>query len=317
LTGGLNLTTDNFLEDASYSGMNRSYGRLTAGVFGQDDWQIAPPLTLEIGLRADKENVYGIQVLPRVAGIYKLTNELGFRASFGLGYKVPTIFSDQSDPDAIYSMTPIGDNVKVEKSIGGEFDINGNAMLFDEMSLNIDQAFFYTRVNSPLVLDTMVLFPQARYGLQNADGFIFSRGAETDIKLNYADLEAFIGYTYTDAGRNFSGAGGKLYLTPPTKFVTDIMYDMENFGEAGVEIRYMGTQLLHNGTTSPGFWVSDLLFEKKFSRLMFFAAVENVFNFKQINHTPVVTGSALNPHFNDVWAPIEGRVVNVGLRAEL
>jgi outer membrane receptor for ferrienterochelin and colicins len=317
LTGGLNLTTDDFLENFSYSGMNRSYSRWTAGVFGQDDWQIVPPFTLEAGLRIDRENVYGLQALPRIAGIYRLTNELGFRASFGLGYKVPTIFSDQSDPDAIYSMGPVGSNVKVEKSIGGEFDINYNAFLFGNLSLNIDQAFFYTRVNSPLVLDTTASSSQSRYALKNADGFIFSKGAETDMKLNDGDLEAFIGYTYTDAERNFSSVSRELYLTPPTKFVTDIMYDVEDFGEAGVEIRYTGTQLLHGGTKSPGFWVSDLLFEKKLSHLMFFAAVENVFNFKQINYTPVVTGSLSNPRFNDVWAPIEGRVMNVGVKIEM
>ncbi len=315
LTGGLNLTTENFFEDVSYSGMNRSYNRWTAGLFSQDDWQISPPLTLEAGLRFDRENAYGFQVLPRVAGIYRLTHELGFRASLGLGYKVPTIFSDQSDPDVIYSMAPIGSNIKVEKSIGGEFDINYTALLFDNLSLDIDQAFFYTRVNFPLVLDTMT--SSAQYTLENADGFIFSRGAETDIKLNYDDLEAFLGYTYTDARRNFSGANGQLYLTPPAKFVADIMFDAEDFGEAGVEIRYTGSQLLHGGTMSPGFWVSDILFQKKVSHIMFFAAVENLFNFKQINYTPVVTGGAANPRFNDVWAPIEGRVVNAGLRLQI
>lgn len=314
LTGGFNLTTENFLENSSFSGMDRSYTRWTVGAFAQGDWQIFSPFTLETGVRVDRENVYGVQVLPRVSGIYRLTSELGFRASFGMGYKAPTIFSDQSDPDALYSLSPIDKSVNVEKSVGGEFDINYNAILFDKMSLNIDQAFFYTRVNSPLVLNTL---SSSLSVLKNADGYLFSRGVEADIKLTYADIETFIGYTYTTADRKFSGKSSELYLTPPTKFVTDIVYDIEDFGEAGIEIRYTGSQLLHNGTTSPSFWVSDLLFEKSLSHFTLFAAVENVFNFKQINYTPVVTGSISNPHFNDVWAPIEGRVVNAGLRVKL
>lgn len=316
ITGGLNLITDGFSEDSSFSGMNRGYDNWTAGLFGQDDWQVVSRLTLETGLRIDKPNNFGVQLLPRIAGIYKISDELGLRASFGLGYKVPSIFSDQSDPDALYSIVPIGKDVKVENSVGGEFDVNYTGMVLNDMSLDIDQAFFYTRVNSPLIL-TPLISPANRYSLENADGYVFSKGAETDIKLNFADIEAFIGYTYVDAQREFSSTTGELYLTPPSKFVADVIYDVEGFGEAGIEIRYTGAQLLHDGTRSPSFWVSDLLFEKKLLHFTFFAAVENWLNYKQINYTPVFTGSVTDPKFNDVWAPIEGRVVNAGFRIQV
>lgn len=319
LTSGLNLTTENFSENPASSGMDRSFGRWTAALFGQDDWQIALPFTLETGLRVDRENHYGFQIVPRIAGICRISDKIALRASAGLGYKVPTIFSDQADPNAIYKLNPVGDNITVEKSIGGEFDFTYKVIVFGKMSLTLNQALFYTRVNSPIVL-----IPEASFSLRpgsvslaNANGYLFSRGAETDIKLFYGDLEAFVGYTFTDAEKRFSDSLGELFLTPPHKFVMDILFDVEKFSEGGIELRYTGRQILHDGTKSPDFWLLDLLFQKKFSHFTFFVAVENLFNFKEANYTPVVTGSSMNPQFNDVWAPLEGRVVNAGLKFQM
>jgi iron complex outermembrane receptor protein len=183
------------------------------------------------------------------------------------------------------------------------------------MSLILNQAFFYTRVNSPILL-TAEATP-ASLSLANAKGYLFSRGAETDIKVSYGDLEAFIGYTFTHAQKRFSDSHGELFLTPPHKFVMDVLVDVEGFGEGGIELRYTGRQLLHDGTKSPDFWVLDFLFQKKFSHFTFFVAVENLLNFKEANYTPVVTGGSVNPQFNDVWAPLEGRVVNAGLTFQM
>jgi iron complex outermembrane receptor protein len=315
LTGGLNITTDSFSDTPAYSGVDRSFKRWTAGLFGQDDWQIAVPFTLETGLRIDRENQYGVQMLPRIAGIYHINNKIGLRASAGLGYKVPTIFSDQSDPNSIFQLNPLASNVGVERSIGGEFDCTYNGIAFGIISFTLNQAFFYTRVNDPLVLITDTA--TGNVSLSNADGYFFSKGAETDIKLTYGELEAFIGYTYTDAEKEFSTASGELFLTPPHRFVMDVLFDMEELGEGGIELRYTSSQLLHDGTKSPDFWVFDVLFQKKISNITLFVAVENLLNYKAADYLPVVSGGSVNPQFNDVWAPLEGRVINAGLKFQM
>jgi iron complex outermembrane receptor protein len=315
LTCGLNLITDNFSENPLSSGTNRSYDRWTAGLFGQDDWQIAVPFTLETGLRIDRENHYGVQMVPQIAGIYHVNDKVGLRASAGLGYKVPTIFSDQSDPNSIFKLNPLGGNVGIERSIGGEFDCTFKGIAFGIISFTLNQAFFYTRVNNPLVLITDTA--TGNVSLFNADGYFFSKGAETDIKLTYGELEAFIGYTYTDAEKEFSTTSGDLFLTPPHRFVMDVLFDLEELGEGGLELRYTSSQLLHDGTRSPDFWVFDLLFQKKISNITLFVAVENLLNYKAADYLPVVIGGNVNPQFNDVWAPLEGRVINAGLKFQM
>ncbi len=315
LTGGLNATSDRFTENHPTYGPDRSYSRWTVGMFGQDDWRIAPPFTVETGLRIDKPKGYGLQVLSRIGAVYRLSEEVGLRASAGMGYKIPTIFSDQSDPYAVYQILPTSGNMVPEKSVGGEVDVTYNAILFEELSLSIDQAFFYTRVNHPFAL--LPVSARLFLSMINADGYLSSRGTETDVKLTYADLQAYIGYTYTDAENSSAGYQGELYLTPRNRFVTDIAYDLEGFGEAGIELRYTGPQLLHGGSRSPGYWIMDLLLEKSYHDFTFFVAAENFFNYKQANYAPVFSGSVDNPEFADVWAPLEGRVVNAGIRIDL
>lgn len=251
ITGGLSFTSDRFAENPSSSGLDRSYARWTTGAFGQDDWRVANPLTVEPGLRIDKPSGYGVEILPRIGAIYRVSNDFGLRASAGMGYKVPTIFSDQSDPYAIYQILPI------------------------------------------------------------------SRGAETDVKLSYADLQAYTGYTYTDAADNFPGSQGELFLAPRNRFITDIAYDMENFGEAGIELRYTGPQLLRDGARSPAYWIMDLLLEKTVHDFTFFVAAEKFFHYKQANYSPICSGAVNNPRFSDIWAPLEGRVINAGVRVEM
>jgi outer membrane receptor for ferrienterochelin and colicins len=319
LTAGLNVTTESFSDNPASSSVDRSFDRWAAGFFGQDDWQIGVPVTLETGLRIDRENHYGVQMVPRIAGIYHVSNNVGLRASAGLGYKVPSLFSDQSDPNSIFKLNPLGSNVRVERSIGGEFDCTYSGIAFGMISFTLNQALFYTRINDPLVpaSDTSLLPASGSVSLSNADGYLFSRGAETDIKLTCDELEAFIGYTYTDAEKNLSNSSGKLYLTPPHRFVMDILFDMEKYGEGGIELRYTGSQLLRDGAKSPDFWVFDALLQKKLSYITLFVAVENLLNFKAADHIPVVTGDNIHPRFNDVWAPLEGRVVNAGLKFQM
>ncbi len=314
ITGGLNLITDRFSENPSSSGMNRSYNQSTAGVFAQDDWRLAVPFTLESGLRVDGANRFGVHILPRIAGLYRISNEIGVRASVGTGYKIPTIFSAQSSSEVFYRLSPIRPDLDVENSVGGEFDVSYNTIALGAVSLIVDQALFYTRVNDPIVVTPNVSSMTGGISLANGKGYVFSRGAETDIKLSSGDLQAFIGYTYVDAERRFSDSHGELFLTPPHKFVMDVLADVEQVGEVGAELRYTGRQLLQDGTKSPSFWVVDLLFQKTLSRFTFFVGIENLFDFQEAQFTPVVLGGSLNPQFNDVWAPIEGRVFNAGLK---
>ncbi|SFD58634.1 hypothetical protein SAMN05518672_102509 [Chitinophaga sp. CF118] len=51
--------------------------------------------------------------------------------------------------------------------------------MFHKIGLSINQLFFYTRINNPLL--------PGQYQLINADGYIDTKGRETNVKLGYYD----------------------------------------------------------------------------------------------------------------------------------
>jgi outer membrane receptor for ferrienterochelin and colicins len=316
LTGGVNLTTDNFDEEASASGIDRSYAQAIGGIFGQDDWQIGPRVTLETGLRVDRERQTGWQVIPRIGGRYQINPQVAVRISGGLGYKLPNLFSDETDPNLLFTLRPLQNGLNVERSAGGECDVTWNTIAFGSLTIALDQAAFFTRIVDPLVIHSEAASTSAidTVALTNANGSLSSEGAETDVRLTYGDWEAFLGYTYTNARSKFPDKVAQLYSTPVHRFVMDIVADLEDLGEAGIEYRFTGPQLLHDGSTSPGYSIVDVLFQRPIGHLTFFIGVENAFNFMESRYTPVVFNTPANPQFNDVWAPLEGRIVNAGLK---
>ncbi len=316
LTGGMNLTTERFIESHPSPYYNRSYALWIAGLFAQDDWQPVKPFTLEAGVRTDLVRDHGVQVVPRLSGIYRVSDMFTVRSSLGLGYQPPTLFSDQSDPDNVFLLIPV-QNVSVERSLGGEFDCTWKTSFSKTVSMVVNQAFFYTRIDDPIIPFTDITFsPVSSIELVNGPGYLYSEGAETDVRLVMGDLEAFIGYTYTNAMYSF-GSNRELFLTPAHRFVTDVMFDAEELGKVGLELRYTGPQRLHTASRPPGFWVVDCLFQTEISRVTLFAGVENLFDFKEADHTPVVTGFVTSPIFNDVWGPLEGRIFNAGLKFQM
>ena len=62
------------------------------GVFALYEWQAAEALTLTGGLRVDDHSTFGAETTGRVAAAYNPNPQLTLRASWGQGFKAPTLF---------------------------------------------------------------------------------------------------------------------------------------------------------------------------------------------------------------------------------
>lgn len=151
---GVNLWTDNFQEKQLDTFPLRNYDQITFGAFAQNSWKATRWLNLETGFRADYVIDYGIALLPRVSALFKITDKFSSRLGGGFGYKTPTIFTEESERIQYQNVMPIDKNInKLERSYGGNVDFNYRTAFGEKVTFSINQLFFYTYLNNPLLLD--------------------------------------------------------------------------------------------------------------------------------------------------------------------
>ena len=309
---GLDLRTDDFQEDAGGEDAVRDYTYLSAGAFVQDTWDIGRRVVVEAGLRVDLHDPFGVFVLPKASILYRITDRLSGRVGGGLGYKAPTVFLEPSEERAFRGVVPLSDRIDAETSRGGSVDVNYQTLLFDRLGVSINQAFLFTDLERPLVPATDSEAGRLRY--ESADGAIHTRTLETNAKLTLSDFKLFLGYVYLDARSDYGDVEGPLPLTPEHKTYTVLVYEKHGTGRLGLEAYYTGPQTLADGTDTEGYWVTGIMAERRFGPARLFLNFENFLDTKQSNYAPVVLGPRTNPRFAEIWAPMDGFIVNGGVK---
>ncbi len=315
---GVNLILDKFKQEVINTQNTQSF---SSGAYFQDTWDISEKIKIESGLRIDnvtyKNNNYNKNqtfVLPRISSLFKITNKITSRISGGLGYKIPTIFTEQTESMQYQNILSLA-NVKAEKSIGGTADINYKTTLIDDLSFAVNQMFFYTSINSPLVLQSDIL---GNYIFYNASKPIVSSGFETNLKFIYKeDLKLFVGYTFTNANATYLNTNQFLPLLPKNKLNLTMMYEKEDNFKLGVEGYFTDQQNLYNGSKTPSYWEFGFMAQKTFKKFSIFINFENFTDQRQSKYKTVVNPPYNNPTFDDIWNHTEGRTINGGIKLKL
>lgn len=312
---GVNIWTDNFKEKQITAFPLRNYNQTTFGAFVQNSLKATNWLQLETGLRADYVVDYGAVFLPRVSALFKIANGLTSRVGGGFGYKTPTIFTEESERLQYQNVMPINDKTnKLERSYGGNADINYRTNIGDDWSFSINQLFFYTYLDNPLLLEN----PSANlYQFVNSTGYIHTKGTETNIKIGYDDVKLFLGYTYTDAQLHQNGTTTESPLTPKHRINSVLMYEIEDKWKVGLEAYYFSPQKMNNGTTGRDYWTCGFMAEKIWERFSLYINFENFLDTRQTRFESIYTGTISNPVFKDIYAPLDGFVINGGIKFRL
>ncbi|MDF2435102.1 MAG: outer rane receptor for ferrienterochelin and colicin, partial [Mucilaginibacter sp.] len=287
----------------------------TLGAFIQNTYKAAKWFSIESGFRLDynipapNNQRDGLFLLPRINALFKLDEHLTSRIGGGLGYKMPTIFNDQSEQQGYQYIQPLSiTHSNAEKSLGANGDVNYHNVVGDAI-VNINQLFFYTKVNQPLILQNNTFI--------NAPGDLNTRGTETNIKVLIDELGIYLGYTYTDTKQHFNGNTFAQTLTPKNKISADVTYEIENSFRAGVEGFYTSQQLLSDGSTGRSYYTFGLLVQKMWKHFDIFINGENLTDQRQTRWGSIYTGSVTNPVFKDIYAPLDGVVVNIGIKIKV
>jgi outer membrane receptor for ferrienterochelin and colicins len=315
---GLNVSTDRFSEDRRTDTLDRGYRFVTTGVFVQDDWILGRRWVLETGIRDDYQNRYGNFLLPRISALYKLSPEWSLRAGGGLGYKSPTIFDAQTEETAYKDVLPIGVSVKAERSAGVNADVIYTGTIGEDMRATVDQAFYYTRVDHPLVLDSLQTNGTGTIYtyFANAGQPYTTRGFETSVRLKEDDWSLFAGYTYVDA-RTGVAALPHIALAPGSKLVFDLANEKDGDYRVALEAFYTGPQYLYDGSKTKDYWVTGLLLEKVIGRVSLVLNFEDLTDTRQTRFGPVVVPPVTDPTFKEIYAPLEGFVMNLAVKVRI
>lgn len=308
VVAGVNFNGDRFHKRIPDSSSVEEFRFLTAGVFIQDNWRIHPKFTAETGLRTDLHNEFGTFVLPRIALLYKINSHFTARLGGGMGYRVPTVFNSEVD-ERSYRNLRLDADAAAERSLGANCDLNFKSQI-GEAELTINQSFFYTRINHPLV----AFRPPGLTYYYTEKKPVVTKGFETWIQLAFEGLEAYLGCTITDARKKYDTAQPWLELSARNKFASVVSYEFSKRFRACVEASYTGRQYLETGKQSPSYLFAAAMVRYDIRHFSFVLNCENLLDYRQSKKGPIINPPYTNPSFDQLWAPIDGRVVNLSVK---
>jgi outer membrane receptor for ferrienterochelin and colicins len=312
---GANLWVDGFKEDQNPDSKRVDYEHLTYGAFLQNNWQVSDRLSLESGLRLDHQNEYGTFLLPRLSAMANLSDELTARLGGGLGYKTPSIFTEDAERIQFQNVLPIDvAETEAERSYGANFDINYRTELFEIIDLSLNTLFFYTRIDDPLILANNT---DGNFEYFQPNGFVDTKGMETNLRLSYNNFKLFVGHTLADVNEHYMGETSEMPLVAQNRLNNVLMYEIEDKLVIGLEGYYFDPQKLGDGTTGENYWIFGLMTEMKWEKFSLFLNFENFTDTRQSRFDSIYTGPISNPEFKDIYAPVDGFVINGGIKLQV
>lgn len=220
------------------------------GVFVQDEWNLARPLTLIAGVRYDLDSFIRPTASPRVALVYNISSEHTLRISASVAYRPPTLLEKRSDV-LVLTNAPLppttssvlgGSNLSPEQIISYEAGYQG-WYLKHRVRLRAD--VFVNHI-SDLISVTNQSNTLATYTNDPGSSDIY--GAEAGIEwLATSWLSGFANYSYQDIRQDSSGRtrrGG-----PHNKFNLGIRGEWDNGLSAEAIYHYYGSAMYPPGAS--------------------------------------------------------------------
>jgi iron complex outermembrane receptor protein len=147
-------------------------------------------------------------------------------------------------------------------------------------------------------------------------------GADGLVRLRTGSLSTTATYAYIrSTEQDASEARRMVPLTPMHAAGLTSVWEREGRGRAGIEVYYTGTQFLDDDpyrSESRAYVLFGAMGERRIGSARLFINLENLGNVRMTNDQPLVrpTRGLGGRWTTDAWAPLDGRVVNAGLRLD-
>ncbi len=178
---------------------------LLIGGFFQDEWIFNDKNTLLLGFREDYSKVHGNIHSPRVAYKFSPTPLTNIRASFGTGFRVVNLFTEDHAALTGARQVVVPEELKPERSINGNLNIT-QKIVTDRTLFNFDITGFYSYFNNKIIGDFET--DQDKIFYNNLKGHAVSSGVSLNTEVQFSKtFTAEIGATYMDVFQKYDEGG--------------------------------------------------------------------------------------------------------------
>lgn len=291
------------------------YTYTVPAVFIQDEYSFGSRVTLSGSGRLDIHSDYGTFFNPRFSALFRMPKSFVARISTGTGVFAPTPFTEETEAVGLSNLQSLR-NLKAEGAWSASGDLG-----WSRPGVELNGSVF-----GSIIRDAVQLRPSAggaggSMEIANTSGPTRTAGTELSARLRRTPFGLTLTHTFIHS-TEIDIRGSQRDDVPLTPRHTAGMvgtWEDEDRGRIGVELFYTGRQRLDDNPYRDAgvpYWIVGLLAERRFGVIRLFINGENLTNVRQTRHEPIV-----RPQRNfdgrwtvDAWAPLDGRVVNGGIR---
>jgi outer membrane receptor for ferrienterochelin and colicins len=283
-----------------------AYNYTIPGLFLQDDIVAAPWLSVSASGRLDFHSQYGLFASPRISALLR-GKKWTSRLSLGQGFFGPTPLTEETEAAGLTRLV-IPQPLLAERGRSGSLDITRSVG-----PGTYTVTLFGSRVSNPLFVER-----DTSYELINLTQSSTNVGLEFLATFKHGPFSGTATYTYVQPRETENGRRVDVELTPRQNLGLVGMWENEN-SRIGAECYYTGQQRLEVNpyhSSSLPYVLVGLLAEHRFGHFRIFVNTENLTNVRQTRWDPLLRPSQ-GPDGRwtvDAWAPLDGRVLNGGLR---
>lgn len=284
----------------------------TPSVFGQVSWTPAERFSTTLAGRCDDHSRYGAFCSPRLSLLYHLAEEWSVRLSGGTGFFAPTPFTEETEPIGLTPLAPL--NVQAERGQNASLDVAGVVG-----KVEVTVTLFTNEIKYPVQL-APPLTPGPPRALLNAPGPARTSGGEIFAVYDVAPIvvTAFYAYLWASEADVITGVRHEAPRNPRHNFFVDLAWETPTTWIA-LEVNWLGHQALDDDpslTRSHAYANVELLASRTMGNVTVYANADNLTNVRQTDYAPLLRPTRQPGQSWTVgqWAPVEGRLISVGMR---
>ena len=302
-----------------------AYTFTVPAVFAQHTWSPTHWFGTTSSARLDLHSAYGTTLSPRVSLLARPWQRWTARVSGGIGTYAPTPFVEETEEVGFRNLRPLT-GLRAERAQSASADLGGvlgpvefNAAVYVSV---IDHA---VGIRTAASADTPA--GSAVVELVNAAAPTRTRGAQLFARYRAGPYGVMASYDYqraTELDLEGSDIGQRRGVPLTPRHAAGLMASWETADDAGLSLEayYTGRQPLAENpyrTESRPFVMVGALARIRLGKAILYINGENLGNVRQTRTDPLLrrTPGLGGRWTTDVWAPLDGAVVNAGVRLGL